>query len=41
MIKHYSKDAVPLPKIEYKKESADTQIQRFEGEGYICMPYML
>lgn len=37
MIKHYSKDAVPLPKIEYKKESGGNGYNPGDGEyGAYC-----
>ena len=41
MIKHYSKDAVPLPKIEYKKESGGNGYNPGDGEyGAYCSASM-
>ena len=41
MIKHYSKDAIPLPKIEYKKESGGNGYNPGDGEyGAYCSARM-
>ena len=41
MIKHYSKDAIPMPKIEYKKESGGNGYKPGDGEyGAYCSASM-
>lgn len=41
MIKHYSKDAIPLPKIEYKKEDGGSGYMPGDGEyGAYCSASM-
>lgn len=45
MIKHYSKDAVPLPKIEYKKESCGNGYNpgdgKYGGHCSVSMDYLV